>query len=95
MILAERGIERSFCRLSIFSLPWSLLPGDLQGLSAGNGVRHILGVAHHHGVGSPSSCRQAQFLLQRLVKGSRSGHKSGPAGAEAIGWSSYIHMDER
>ncbi|MGV8126165.1 MAG: hypothetical protein ACP5PV_03015 [Methanothrix sp.] len=52
MILAERGIERSFCRLSIFSLPRSLLPGDLQGLSAGNGVRHVLGVAHHHGVGS-------------------------------------------
>ena len=46
-------------------------------------MRHVLGMGQHRGVGTFKSCRQAQFLLQRLVKGSRSGHKAGPAGADS------------
>ena len=46
-------------------------------------MRHVLGMGQHHGVGEFKSCRQALFLLQGRVKGSCSGHKPSPAGADS------------
>ena len=39
-------------------------------------------------------CRQAQLFLQRLVKGCCPGHKSGPAGGNAVSRRSYIDMGQ-